>query len=291
MGASSSLGIIILIFTGLTTYKAFIDKEYMDRYIFDVDRILIDKEYVRLVSSGFLHANWIHFGFNMIALTSFAMSVEHYFGPFNFLLIYFASLIGGDLLALFIHRNHGDYRSLGASGAISGIVMAAIILYPEGEISFIFLPFGISSWIFGLLFVVISIFGIKSQTGNIGHDAHLGGALVGVLMTLIIKPSVLVDSGWVIVLILVPIIIFLYLIIYHPAFLLVDDYFGLKTGNRFEIRRMGSSKIKTKKRKPASSKEINEAVLNRLLDKINKTGMESLSAKEKKQLEWLRDRM
>ena len=171
MEASSTIGTIILIITALVTYKGFKDFQYRDKYIFHVDAILRKKEYGRLFSSGFLHANWIHFGFNMIALISFSLSLEIVFGIPWFIFIYVISLLGGSLLSLYIHRNHGDYRALGASGAISGIVLSSIILFPDSKISFIFIPIGFSSWIFGLLFILISIFGIKSQTDNIGHEA------------------------------------------------------------------------------------------------------------------------
>ena len=121
--------------------------KYFEDSEFHVDKILINKEYRRLLSSGFLHVNWLHFAFNMIALASFSLSLEHLLGLQKFILLYFCSLIGGNLLALYIHRNHGDYRAVGASGAISGVVLASIILFPEGEISLILLPYGIKSWI------------------------------------------------------------------------------------------------------------------------------------------------
>jgi len=188
MGTSSALGTIIMLFTAAFTYKGFKDQRFMDEYIFHVDPILHQKDYKRLVSSGFLHANWIHFGFNMIALMSFATSLELVFGVGKLTILYFLSMIGGSLLALYIHKMHGDYRALGASGAISGVVFASIILFPEQDISFIFLPeIGIRAWVFGLFFIIVSIFGIKSKGGIIGHEAHLGGAIIGGLLALALK--------------------------------------------------------------------------------------------------------
>ena len=124
----SVIGIVLTLLIGATSYKGFRDMGYFERYVFDVDKILIDKEYRRLISSGFLHGGWFHLGLNLIALISFSAAVESQLGPGLFTLIFFVSLIGGNLLSLYIHRNHGDYSALGASGAVSGIIASSIIL-------------------------------------------------------------------------------------------------------------------------------------------------------------------
>lgn len=270
MDHQSTIGTLILIFTGLTTYKGLVDPSYQKKYLFDVDAILIGKEYRRLWSSGFLHANWIHFGFNMIALIGFSLSLEMEMGWFKYILIYAASLIGGNLLALYVHRNHGDYTALGASGAISGIVLSSIILYPQGQISMIILPLEFPSWLFALLFVVISIFGIKSQRDNIGHEAHLGGALVGILVTLLLKPSIIIPHWWIILLVLVPTVLFLVLIIKKPEVMLIDKYWGVDAS---AVRRS------------FQKKEEPEVSLDYLLDKIRKKGIDSLTKRERELLD------
>ncbi len=285
MDHHSTIGTLLLIFTGLTTYKGFMDRAYFEKYVFHVDKILIRKEYGRLLSSGFLHANWLHFGFNMIALIGFSLSIEMMFGWWKYLLIYFASLIGGNLLALYIHRNHGDYRAVGASGAISGIVMASIVLFPEGKIGFIILPVELSSWVFALLFVVISIFGIKSQSDNIGHEAHLGGAIVGVLMTILLQPSIAVDNWWIVALILVPTTAFLLMIVRNPAVLMIHHYWGEAFRRKPPAKKRKTTKS-TKTKKANTNKEI---TLDHLLDKIRRSGMDSLSAKERAWLDRYKD--
>jgi len=95
----SIVGTIIFLVTGLVTYKGFSDEKYKERYIFDVDKILISREFDRLLSSGFLHGSWIHFVFNMGVLITFSFSVEYLMGIPKYLTIYFGSLIGGNLLA------------------------------------------------------------------------------------------------------------------------------------------------------------------------------------------------
>ena len=281
MESSSVLGTIILLITGLTTYMGFSRPKYFEDNVFQVDKILVNKEYKRLLSSGFLHGSWLHFGFNMIALASFSISLEKTLGYQNFLIIYFCSMIGGSLLALYIHRHHGDYRAVGASGAISGVILASIVLFPEGEISLILIPYGIKSWIVGLVFIVISIFGIKSAKDNIGHEAHLGGALIGVLLTVLLKPSIVTTNWWIILLIVLPILAFLILIVRNPNVLLVDNYWG---------ETLNTSNIKERFQKKSTGKDA-EVSLNFLLDKIKKEGIDSLSRAERKRLDQLKDEM
>ncbi|MEL6986753.1 MAG: rhomboid family intramembrane serine protease [Bacteroidota bacterium] len=269
------VGTILALIITAATYKAFRDVHFMDRYLFDIDKILIGKQYDRMLSSGFLHANWIHFGFNMLALLSFSWSLEYEMGWKYFLLIYFASLIGGNLLALFIHRNHGDYRALGASGAISGVIFASILLYPNGEISLFLIPGSIKSWVIGVLFILISILGIKSQAGNIGHEAHLGGALGGMILTIIFSPSVLAESPFLIAILILPVLVFLILLIRNPEMLLVKNYWGKEISSiRTNIPKKSKPKGKT---------------LDELLEKISKSGIESLTDKERALLEKYRN--
>lgn len=271
MGDESIIGTLIAIVTGLTTYKGLTDNEYQRKYSFGIDQILIGKEYFRLITPGFLHANWIHFGFNMLALVSFAFSIEFLLGINSFLIIYFASLIGGSLLTLFIHRNHGDYSGVGASGAISGIIASSIILFPKAEIGLILVPLEISSWVFGLIFILISILGIKSQKGNIGHEAHLGGLLVGIVSTIIINPIAAKQNWWVLMIMLVPIVSFLALIIRRPDILITGKW------------NLSAPSLKRR--------EFSEKSLDSLLDKIKKDGIDSLSKSERKLLDKYRDKM
>ncbi len=285
MDSSGAVGTLIMIVTGLTTFKGLKDYAYFEAYKFNIDKILINKEYKRLITSGFLHGSWLHYGFNMIALLSFSFSLELTFGYVKFLLIYFGSKIGGSLLALFVHRNHGDYSAIGASGAISGVIMSSIILFPDHNIGFVILPFEIKSWIFALLFIVISIFGIKAQRDNIGHEAHLGGALTGILISLILRPSILEQNPWIVLLTAGPIIAFLILIIRNPAVLMAEKYWGETLSRRnFRFREKANPQdLKFK------NKSEREASLNQLLDKIKKEGIDSLSKKERELLDQLKN--
>jgi membrane associated rhomboid family serine protease len=273
---NSLIGLVLLFFIGAATYKGFRDGQYQNRYAFHVDSILKDGQYDRLITSGFLHVGWLHFGFNMVALMSFCWSLEIFLGPWKLLLLYFISLLGGNLLSLYIHRQHGDYSAVGASGAISGVIFASIVLFPGSEIGFILLPVSVPAWLFGLLFILISIFGIKSQADNIGHEAHLGGAITGVLAAIMLEPSVLKTNLSTILGILLPFTAFLILIIRNPAVLMIDGYWG-------ESVKTGSNWVK-KLRDEHDNVQNEEEELNDLLDKIKEKGIKSLTKEERKRL-------
>src|SRR6188768_2566188 len=122
MTDTGTIGIILIIANLAVSYKGFSNQLFFESYMFEVDRILINKDYKRLITSGFLHVSWTHLIFNMVSLIFFSDSIESNLGGIKFLIIYFASLIGGNLFTLLIHKNHGDYSAVGASGAISGII-------------------------------------------------------------------------------------------------------------------------------------------------------------------------
>ena len=207
-----SISTILIIMNVVTSYRGFKDQLFYDRYAFIVDAVLVHKDHKRLLTSGFLHVNWTHLIFNMIALIFFSGSVEAYLGPLKFIFIYLSGLLGGNLLSLFIHRFGGDYSSVGASGAINAVIFASIALFPGMDISLFLLP-AIPGWLFGLIYVIISIYGIRSRSENVGHDAHLGGGLAGVFLAILLSPSILVTNTFTIAVIALPAIAFIVFII------------------------------------------------------------------------------
>jgi membrane associated rhomboid family serine protease len=267
------IGLLLVVANFLFSYKGFTNQLFFDRYKFEVDKILVNKDYKRLVTSGFLHVGWAHLIFNMISLLAFSGIIESNLGGLQFLVIYFASLTGGDLLSLFVHRQHGDYSAVGASGAVCGVIFASIALFPGIGIGFFILPFSIPGWLYGILFVMYSIYGIKSKRNNIGHEAHLGGALIGMTVALLMHPSAFAENYPTILIITVPAIALIYLIITKPQFLLIDNYFFKTHKNYYSIdHKYNAEKISRQ----------NE--IDRILDKINKKGVDSLSKKEKQTL-------
>jgi membrane associated rhomboid family serine protease len=264
------VGLILIIINIAFSYKGFTNETFFEGYKFEVDKILINKDYKRLITSGFLHVSWVHLIFNMLSLYAFSVALEANLGELKFLFIYFASLIGGDLLSLYINRNHGDYSAVGASGAVCGIMFASIALFPDMGIGFFGLPFSIPSWLYGILYIAYSIYGIKSKKDNIGHDAHLGGALIGMAVALIIEPTAFLQNYITILLITIPTIVFIYTIITKPHLLLVDNFYFKNHKNHYSIDHAYNEE------KMNQQKEI-----DKILDKINKKGIDSLTNKEK----------
>ncbi len=270
------VSVLIIIATVYFSYRGFTNQAFFERHIFHVERIVTDREAGRIVSCGFLHANWAHLFFNMFALYSFSVGVIQVFGIIGFLVIYFGSLVAGNLLALYIHRAHGAYRAVGASGAVSGVVFASIVAFPHGTIIFLFLPVEIPSWIFGIGFVLVSIFGIGARVGNIGHEAHLGGAISGVILALMIRPAILTMHPVIVAAIIAPMAIFLYIVAKSPGLLRIRVTID---GRRDTMRERAVDR----------RRESLEEEMDRLLDKVKERGIQSLSEGERQRLREIAD--
>ncbi|MFQ3305524.1 MAG: membrane associated rhomboid family serine protease [Polaribacter sp.] len=204
----NSAVLFIIIANVLVSMKGFNDYSFLDKFKFQVGKIL-SGEKIRMFTSGFLHVDWAHLGFNMYALYLFGGIVAGMLGVTNFLIIYFLSLLGGSLYSLKYHKNESYYSAVGASGAVSGIIYASILLYPEMELYLFFIPIPIPGYIFGVGYLLYSIYGMKKQIGNVGHSAHLGGAIGGFAITLLLNPSLFSANTFMVVLLAVPIVLLL----------------------------------------------------------------------------------
>ena len=275
MNETGIITLILILTNGIVTYKGLKDHLFLDKYSFNVDQVLVNKDYKRLVTSGFLHVDWTHFIFNMITLYLFSKNLEALIGIPAYIILYFISLIGGNLFALYIHRHHADYSAIGASGAISGLVFASIGLFPGMSIGFILLPVFIPAWLFGIVYVLYSIYGIKNKKDNIGHEAHLGGGIIGLITAILMQPGILTVNYLPIVLILIPSLLFLFLIIRKPHLLIVSNPFSRSKG------------LQTVEDKYHTDKVSKQTELDKILDKINKKGYDKLSKKEKERLKEL----
>ena len=183
--------IIILIATIAMSYYGFNNATFFNRYMFNVGAVQ-KGDYVRLISSGFLHANWEHLIFNMISLFFFYEIVTDSMGELLFVLIYFGSMLLGNVFSLQIYKRQSYYSAIGASGAVSGIIFTAIALYPKA-IKVNFLP----GWLFGALYFGYSVFMMfNPQKGdNLGHTAHIGGALFGLAVVVLYAPTIVVHNA------------------------------------------------------------------------------------------------
>jgi len=204
----NSAVLFIIIANVLVSMKGFSDYNFLNTYKFQIGKI-VSGEKIRMLTSGFLHVDWAHLGFNMYALYLFGGIVAGILGIPNFLIIYFLSLLGGSFYSLKYHKNESYYSAVGASGAVSGIVYSSILLYPEMELYLFFIPIPIPGYIFGVGYLLYSIYGMKKQIGNVGHSAHLGGAIGGFSITLLLNPSLFSTNTFMVGLLAVPIILLL----------------------------------------------------------------------------------
>ena len=200
------LGIIVA--NVLISIKGFNEYPFLEKYKFRVGSIK-NGEKIRMITSGFLHVDWMHLAFNMYTLYLFGGIVADSLGTVSFILIYLGSLLAGNLYSLYYHKNDFYYSAVGASGAVSGIVYASIMLYPEMKLMMFPLPIPIPAVIFGVGYLLYSIYGMKKQLGNVGHAAHLGGAIGGFVLTLFIYPDLIQLRTTLILLLGVPIILLL----------------------------------------------------------------------------------
>lgn len=170
--------IAIIAVNVIVSLKGFDDRLFFEKFKFNVGSIRRGEQ-IRMFSSGFLHVDTTHLLFNMLTLYFFANAVIFALGQLNFIIIYVASLVFGNLLSLYFHKEEYWYSAVGASGAVTGILYAAILIRPEMNLYMFFVPIPIPGYIFGIGYLLYSIYGMKNRIGNIGHDAHFGGAVGG----------------------------------------------------------------------------------------------------------------
>lgn len=259
------LTIFLIIFTAIMSYKGLRDDHFQHSFSFSIRAIRFKKDYIRFVSSGFLHINWMHLIINMIVLFSFGTTIEANLGMVGFLFVYLGSMVGGNGLAYLIHKDDIAYSSVGASGAVSGLVFGTIALFPHTN--FFFIP----AWVFGLLYIGLTLYAIRSQKTNVGHAAHLGGALIGMLFAILFKPNYVVLEWWPILAIMLPALALIFIILYRPNLILISKRLQEK---QFTIEDRYNSTTKSKQEE-----------IDRILEKINNKGINSLSRKEKEILE------
>lgn len=189
--------ILIIAITAIISFIAFNNKEIFEKYKFNVGAIMHRKEYVRILSAGFLHADIMHLLFNMMTLYFFGPVILEGFGNIGFLIIYFGSILLGNIFSLFIYQKQPWYSAIGASGGVSGILFAAIAMMPNIGIYFFFIPIPIPGFIFGLLYFSYSVYMMLNpkQWDNLGHAAHLGGAFFGLVYAVIIQPQSAIEHS------------------------------------------------------------------------------------------------
>ncbi len=206
MGNLDVITIVIIAANIIMSLKGFSDFSFFEKFKFNIGGIRRG-ERVRMLSSGFLHVDQMHLFFNMFTLYFFADEVIAYLGQLSFLIVYFGSLIIGNILSLYFHKNEYHYSAVGASGAVTGVLYSAILLHPEMRLYMFFIPVAIPGYVFGIGYLLYSIYGMKNRVGNIGHDAHFGGAVGGYIITLILASWLFTENLLMVVLLTIPIVL------------------------------------------------------------------------------------
>ncbi len=206
MGNIDPITLVIIAINVLFSMKGFDDFGFFEKYKFNTGGVRRGEQ-VRIVTSGFLHVDMQHLLFNMLTLYFFAHVVINGLGEVKFIIIYLGSLILGNLLSYFFHKDEYHYSAVGASGAVSGILYAAILLQPGMSLYMFFIPIPIPAYIFGIGYLLYSIYGMRARRSNIGHDAHFGGAVGGYIITLAMVPTLIQTNLLMVVLLAIPIVI------------------------------------------------------------------------------------
>jgi membrane associated rhomboid family serine protease len=190
-----SFVLIILISTGLVSWQALQNAQLKDRFLFIPYSVKNNKEYYRLFSHLFIHADITHLAFNMLSLYSLGSLFEKQLqlnygfltGSIHFILLYFLGGLASAFVIYFRNQNNPSYRSLGASGAVSAVIFASIIWNPTMSLMIMFIPIPIPAYLFGPIYLMIEFFALRRGGTGIAHDAHIGGALFGILYILFLN--------------------------------------------------------------------------------------------------------
>jgi membrane associated rhomboid family serine protease len=193
-----SITLIIVGITAITSIMAFSNHKFIDELISWPYKMWHNKEWYRLLSCGFVHADWGHLFFNMFALYSFGEYVEAAFkgnqlfgakGLTLYVIMYLAAIAVADIYNVFTQKDNYSYRSLGASGGVSAVIFASILLNPFGHIGLMFIPGnGIPAFVFGPLYLIYCAVMAKRGGDNIGHTAHFTGSIFGFVFPIIFAP-------------------------------------------------------------------------------------------------------
>lgn len=294
IGASvAPFTLIIIVFTAYASIQGFRQPDIVEKYLFSTECIFLRKEYYRMFTSALVHGNWVHLLFNMFSFYSFGSAIEknREWGILSLAAIYLSSVLGGSVLSLYLHRHH-DYRALGASGGVCGVIFACIFLFPGMGISFFLLPLAIPASVYAIIFLGVSFWGIRSQRARIGHDAHLGGAIIGLLVTTVLYPGIVTQDPILYLSVMgVSVALFIYLYKFPPS-VVRTNLFSRERWRRKPSTTASSPPHKSTHQQRAEEREQHDKeTMNRLLDKISKSGMESLTEFERKQLEHISRRM
>jgi len=181
---------VIFAITIILSLLAFYNETLYNRFMLTPCNVYHGRSIYTVITSGFIHKDWMHLFFNMFSYYFFAFRLEYYLGHWQFGLLYMGSLILSDLPTVMKHKNDYWYRSLGASGAISAVIFSSILFEPRNSI-YLYGILAIPAWLFGVLYLIYCYWASKQSRDTINHDAHLFGAISGIIITFILNHQIL----------------------------------------------------------------------------------------------------
>lgn len=197
-----SITLIIIIVTAAVSITAFSNRELYTYLLFEPFVINARNEYHRFISHAFIHANWTHLAVNMFVLWMFGTSVEMLYPMITdgswvlpFLGLYFGGVLFASIPSYKKHVTNPSYRAVGASGAVSAVLFAQILMLPTRSVEMLFIPVPMPAWVFGGLYLAYSWYMDKHRADNVAHDAHFYGAVFGLVYTALLEPQLILSIG------------------------------------------------------------------------------------------------
>lgn len=175
----------------VSLYAFVIDRNFINQFAFNVGAVVRREQHYRVVTSSFLHVDFFHLFVNMLTLYFFGPTIEEILGRLGFLVVYFGAIITSGVVTAIVHRRNLTYSSVGASDAVSGVVLSFCVFYPLAPVYLFMIPVGIPAILYGVLFMIVSARLMGAPGNRIAHEGHLGGAIAGVILTLLMKPEAL----------------------------------------------------------------------------------------------------
>lgn len=191
MGNSPASLIILCVTIGVSLYSLYYRHDLIERFLFSPWRVFYQKKWYLSITSGFLHGDLMHLLFNMLTFYFFAFPLERTIGVPRFLVIYFGSMVLSHITTLLKNKDNPEYRSLGASGGISGVLFSFVLFYPKESLMIFMVPFPIPAPVFALLYLVYCYWAARKAKDLINHEAHFWGALAGIVLTVLMFPEVI----------------------------------------------------------------------------------------------------
>ncbi len=181
---------LIIVNLIVSVYALSVDRDFASSFAFHVGAVARKKQHYRIFTSSFLHGDYFHLLFNMMTLWFFGPTVEGLLGTDGFLVVYFGAILTSGIVSFYVNRNRLDYSSLGASDGVSGVVLSFCLFFPLAPLYLMFIPIPIPAFIFAAVFIAISAGLMGREKNRIAHEGHLGGAIAGVVLTVLMKPEV-----------------------------------------------------------------------------------------------------